>query len=142
MKVINHIRQLNSDANITYETDWQRSTRENCDLLVEANYSYLIELKSFKPDTKVTPIPYKHITEGNELIMDGCSYHNRQSVQGHLIDVTYDTEEKIENYEDGHIPILGVHIGFYLHIESLRGFHYYIRTGKYRYDDGFANDRI
>lgn len=138
LKVINHIRQLNPDANITYEPIGKDQQGKNCDLLVEANYSYLIELKSFKPDTKVTPIPYKHITEGNELIMDGCSYHNRQSVQGHLIDVTYDTEEKIENYEDGHIPILGVHIGFYLHIESLRDFITIYRTGKYRYDDGFG----
>ena len=47
-----------------------------------------------KNNTKSTAIPYQHITEGNELIMDGYSYHDRQSVQGHLIDVTYDTENK------------------------------------------------
>jgi len=138
LKVINHIRQLNPDANITYEPVGKDQEGKNCDLLIEANHRYLIELKSFSPDTKATPIPYKHITEGNELIMDEYSYHDRQSVQGHLIDVAYDTEKKIENYEAGHIPILGVHIGFYLHIESLRDFIIIYRTGKYRYDDALG----
>ena len=138
LKVINHIQKLNPDANITYEPPGRDRQGKNCDLLVEANQSYLVELKSFNPDTKATPIPYQHITEGNELIMDGYSYHNRQSVQGHLIDVTYDTEDKIENYQDGHITIFGVYIGFYLHIESLRDFITIYRTGKPRYDNGFG----
>jgi hypothetical protein len=138
LKVINYIQKLNPNARITYEPPGKDQKGKNCDLLVEANQSYLVELKSFNPDTKSTPIPYQHITEGNELIMDGYSYHDRQSVQGHLIDVTYDTEDKIENYKDGYITILGVYIGFYLHIESLRDFITIYRTGKYRYDDGFG----
>ena len=99
---------------------------------------YLIELKSFHPEHKSTPIPYEHITENNELIMDGHSYHNRQAVQGHLIDETYDTEEKMANYDENHINVMGVLLGFYLHLESLRDFVTIYRTGTYRFDDAFG----
>ncbi len=138
LKVINHIQKLNPDARITYEPPGIDKKGKNCDLLVEANQSYLVELKSFNPDTKSTPIPYQHITEGNELIMNGHSYHDRQSVQGHLIDVTYDTENKIENYKNGYITVLGVYIGSYLDTESFRDFITIYRTGQHRYDDGFG----
>ena len=138
LKVMSYINNLNPYAKITYEPSGLDKKGKNCDLLVEANKNYLIELKSFKPDTKPTPIPLEHITEGNELIMDEYSYHNRQSVQGHLIDVTYETENKIKNYKDGYITVLGVEIGFYLHINSFRDFITIYQTGQCRYDDGLG----
>ena len=138
LKVINFIRNENPDATIIYEPTGNNPEGKNCDLLVKGQQNYLIELKSFHPDTKVTPIPYEHITEGNELIMDGHSYHNRQAVQGHLIDETYDTEEKMKNYDDNYIKVMGVLLGFYLHLESVRDFVTIYRTGKYRSDDAFG----
>jgi len=135
LKVINLIRDSNPDAIIIYEPVGNDPKGKNCDLLVRGLQEYLIELKSFHPDTKVAPIPYEHITEGNEIIMDGHSYHDYQAVRGHLIDVTYDTEEKLENYNDEHINVIGLLLGFYLHIEDLRDFVTIYRTRKYRFDD-------
>lgn len=135
LKVINFIRDDNPEANIIYEPVGNDPEEKNCDLLINGRQNYLIELKSFHPDTKVAPIPYEHITEGNEIIMNGHCYHDYQAVRGHLIDVTYDTEEKIKNYNDEHINVMGLLLGFYLHLEDLRDFVTIYRTRKYRFDD-------
>lgn len=138
LKVINFISHISPDACIIYEPSGNNSEGKNCDLLVKGRQNYLIELKSFHPDNKVAPIPYEHIAEGNEIIMDGHSYHNRQAVQGHLIDETYDVEEKMANYDENYIKVMAVLLGFYLHLESLRDFFTIYRTGKYRADDAFG----
>lgn len=135
LKVINYIKDNNPEAYIIYEPPGNEPDGKNCDLLVKGRKNYLIELKSFHPDNKVAPIPYEHITEGNELIMDGHSYHDFQAVRGHLIDVTYHTEEKLKNYNGDHIIVLGFLLGFYLHLEDLRDFVTIYRTRKYRFDD-------
>lgn len=135
LKVINFIRNDSPEAYIIYEPSGYDPEGKNCDLLVKSRQNYLVELKSFHPDTKVAPIPYEHITEGNEIIMDGHCYHDYQAVRGHLIDVTSDTEEKFKNYNDEYINIMGLLLGYYLHLEDLRDFVTIYRTRKYRFDD-------
>ena len=135
LKVINYFHNISSDSQIIYEPPVDISQGKNCDLLVKGRQSYLIELKSFHPDDKIAHIPYKYITENNELIMDGHCYHAYQAARGHLIDATYHTEEKMKNYEDKYINVMGVLLGFYLHLEDFRDFVAIYRNGKYRFDD-------
>ena len=67
--------------------------------------------------------------------MDGYSYHDYQSVRGHLIDVTYETEDKFSNYENIYFNIMGVSLDYYLHLEDLRDFVTIYRCGRHRGDD-------
>ena len=67
--------------------------------------------------------------------MDGYCYHEYQSVRGHLIDATYETEVKFTNYDNTYSNILGVSLDYYLHIEHLRDFVTIYRRGRYRADD-------
>jgi hypothetical protein len=138
LKAINYITKINPKCQIIYEPKGKNKQGKACDLLVISKKRYLVELKSFHPEDKSTPIPYEYITEHNELIMDSYSYHTRQAVQGHLIDETYDTEEKMSNYDENYIKVMAVLLGFYLHLESLRDFITIYRTGKYRADDAFG----
>ncbi len=71
LKVINYIQNIWPESQIVYEPQGINKDSKNCDLLVQKNNKYLIELKSFHPQHKPTPIPYDHITKGNEIIMDG-----------------------------------------------------------------------
>lgn len=135
LKVINHLLNLNPRCEITYEPPGIRRKGKSCDLLVRTDKQYLIELKAFHPEHKSKSIPTEHITEHTEVIMDGHSYHYYQSVRGHLIEETYETEEKIENYEGEFTTVMGLLLGFYLHKEDLRDFVTIYRTGKYRFDD-------
>jgi hypothetical protein len=135
LKVMNFIRTTNPDCHIIYEPGGRQKDGKTCDLMVLSNKNYLIELKSFHPESKLAPIPYEHITENNELIMDGHSYHDHQAVRGHLLDETFETEEKIENYDGDHVTVMGVLLGFYLHLEDLRDFITIYRTARYRFDD-------
>lgn len=135
LKVINFIKTINSECQITYEPKGKKENGKTCDLLVASNKIYLIELKSFHPEHRSTPIPYDYITENNELIMDGHSYHDYQAVRGHLIDATFDTEDKLENYDGNYTSVMGVLLGFYLHLEDLRDFITIYRRGQYRFDD-------
>ena len=54
--------------------------------------------------------------------MDEENYHDYQAVRGHLIDETFDTEQKIKNYlhVDKHIIVLA--LNYYLGLEGLRDF--------------------
>jgi hypothetical protein len=132
---MNFIKTSFPDCHIIYEPRGSQKNRKTVDLLVSSSRSYLIELKSFHPKPKWATIPYEHITENNELIMDGHTYHDHQAVRGHLIDETFDIEEKIESYEADYITVMGVLLGFYLHLEDLRDFVTIYRTGRYRRDD-------
>ncbi|MGZ3493400.1 MAG: hypothetical protein ACXWM6_01710 [Thermodesulfobacteriota bacterium] len=135
LKVINLIKTINPECQIFYEPKGRQENGKTCDLLVVSNKNYLIELKSFHPQHKSTPIPYDYITEHNELIMDGHSYHDYQAVRGHLIDAAFDTENKIVNYDGNYTSVMGVLLGFYLHLEDLRDFITIYRSGRYRFDD-------
>lgn len=135
LKVMNLIKNAHPNYHIIYEPKGRQKNGKTCDLLVISDKNYLIELKSFHPKTKWATIPDEHITERNKIIMDGHSYHDHQAVRGHLIDETFDTEEKIENYEGDYVTVMGVLLGFYLHLESFRDFVTIYRTGKYRFDD-------
>jgi len=135
LKVINFINTINPESQIIYEPKGKDKNGKTCDLLVASNETYLIELKSFHPESRSTPIPYDYITENNELIMDGYSYHDFQAVRGHLVDETFDTEEKMENYDDSYTNVMGVLLGFYLNLEDLRDFITIYRSGHYRSDD-------
>ncbi|MBU2496170.1 MAG: hypothetical protein KJ935_06720 [Candidatus Omnitrophica bacterium] len=135
LKVINFIKSINPECLITYEPRGKDKKGKSCDLLIEAQKKYLIELKSFHPSRKCAPIPYDHITENNELIMDGYCYHDLQAVRGHLLDETLDTEKKIKNYEGKYINVMGLLLGYYLHLEDLRDFVTIYRKGHYRFDD-------
>jgi hypothetical protein len=135
LKVIHYLQGLNPKSQIIYEPPGLDQKGKSCDLLVCADRKYLIELKAFHPEQKYKSIPIEHITENNEVIMDGHSYHYYQSVRGHLIDETYEIEEKIDNYTREYITVMGLLLGFYLHVEDLRDFVTIYRTGKYRFDD-------
>lgn len=135
LKAINLIKTINPECQIIYEPKGKQKNGKKCDLLVVSNKIYLIELKSFHPESKSTSIPYDYITENNELIMDDNSYHDYQAVRGHLIDATFDTEDKIENYDCNYTSVMGVLLGFYLHLEDLRDFITIYRRGHYRFDD-------
>ena len=132
---MNYVIDISENSQITYEPKGNVGKGKSCDLLVEADETYLIELKSFHPSNKSAPIPYEHITENNQVIMDGKSYHSFQAVRGHLIDETLDTEKKFKNYSGGHKNILGILLGFYVHLEDLRDFFTIYKKGGYRPDD-------
>jgi hypothetical protein len=71
--------------------------------------------------------------------MDERSYHSYQATRGHLMDVIYQAEEKIKNYDGEFISVLAVPEGFYVHIEELRDFVFIYRHGKLRPDDPLGN---
>jgi hypothetical protein len=135
LKVMHLIKTAHPDYHVIYEPAGSQKNGKTCDLMVLSDRSYLIELKSFHPKSKWAAIPYEHITENNQLIMDGHSYHDHQAVRGHLIDETVETEEKMENYKGDYVTVMGVLLGFYLHLEDLRDFVTIYRTGRYRFDD-------
>jgi hypothetical protein len=135
LKVINYLLNLLPSSKISYEPIGIKKKGKNCDLLVEAHQPYLIELKSFHPETKSSSIPYDYITEHNEVIMDEYCYHDYQSVRDHLIDATCDTEDKFSNYENIYFNIMGVSLDYYLHLEDLRDFVTIYRCGRHRADD-------
>lgn len=136
LKVINYLRNNFLRCKITYEPKGKKSQGKNCD--VEVFYKdkrYLIEIKCFHPENKKQPIPQKYIAKNNVVIMDEGSYHSYQATRGHLMDVTYQAEEKIKNYDGEFISVLAVPDGFYLNIEELRNFVFIYRNGQPRPDD-------
>jgi hypothetical protein len=67
--------------------------------------------------------------------MDGESYHTYQATRGHLIDVTYETEEKVLNYPQVDVTVLALPVGFHLDEEDVRDFVHIYRHGRPRPDD-------
>ena len=67
--------------------------------------------------------------------MSESIYHDYQATRGHLIDVTHQTEQKIENYEGIFISVLAVPVGFFLSKESLRDFVFIYKNKYPRNDD-------
>jgi hypothetical protein len=94
-----------------------------------------VELKAFHPQAAEKEIPLNHIQDDNLLIMTPDLYHDYQAVRGHLIDVAHDTESKHNNYEDDWVQVLGLSIGYYLHVEDLRDFVAIYKYGRPRPDD-------
>lgn len=136
LKVINYLLNNYPDSKMTYEPKGKNANGKDCDLEVEYDGKrYLVEFKSFHPEWKSTPIPQEYIAENNNVIMDGKSYHSYQATRGHLIDVTYHTEEKLENYDGDFISVLALPDGFHLSIEDLRDFVFIYRNGASRPDD-------
>ena len=62
--------------------------------------------------------------------MDPVSFHHFQAVRGHLIDVAIQVEDKIANYSNEYIKIMGVYVGFHLRLERLRDFVTFYKTGE------------
>ncbi len=136
LKVINYLLKAFPGSEMTYEPKGIDASGKDCDLEVKYDEKrFLVEFKSFHPEWKSTPIPQEHIAENNNVIMDGECYHSYQATRGHLIDVTYHTEEKLENYDGEFISVLAVPDGFHLNIEDLRDFVFIYRNGTHRPDD-------
>lgn len=136
LKIINYLLKSFPDCEITYEPKGINQNGKNCDLEVKFNGErYLVEIKSFHPEGKSAPIPHEHIAEHNNIVMDDERYHAYQATRGHLIDVTYHTEQKLDNFDGDFISVLAVPDGFHLNIEDLRDFVFIYRNDKHRQDD-------
>jgi hypothetical protein len=135
LKVINYIHNISPHSHIVYEPPGMNREGKNCDLLVKSKQTYLIELKSFNPEKKATAIPHEHITKGNVVDMDPYSYHELDAVRHQLIDTTNDTEDKMMNYDDNQVNVMGIHLNRHLLLEDLRDFVTIYRTGKHKIDD-------
>ncbi len=123
LKAINYLLTSFPGCEITYEPKGVDESGKDCDFEVIYNDKrYLVEIKSFHPEWRSKKIPTEHIADNNVVSMNGECYHSYQATRGHLVDVTYHTEEKLENYEGQFISVLGVPDGFHLDIEDLRDF--------------------
>lgn len=136
LKLINLLRNSFPECEIVYEPKGKNPNGKNCDLeVIYKGRRYLVEIKSFHPDWKKAEIPNQHIAENNFVAMDGESYHSYQAVRGHIIDVAFQTEEKLSNYEGDFVSVLAVPDGFHLRIEDFRDFVFIYRNNKPRPDD-------
>ena len=134
LKAINIIHKISPDYQILYEPSGLNSDGKNFDLLIKGKQSYLLELKSFQPEDRVTHIPHENITENNEIIMNSHTYPYH-ATRVHLLDATYHIEEKIRNYDDEYINVMGVLSSFYLHLEDFRNFVAIYQNRTYRLHD-------
>lgn len=136
LKVMNYLRDTFSGVRLTYEPRGTDPTGRTCDIRAQRDgRTYLIEIKSFHPERRTREVPRQHIEPNNNVVMDGESYHSYQATRGHLIDVTYETEEKLRNYPRADVSVLAVPTGFHLHEEDVRDFVYIYRNGAPRPDD-------
>ncbi|HJX10550.1 MAG TPA: hypothetical protein VJ733_08610 [Candidatus Binatia bacterium] len=136
LKVINYLNLSFLGVELTYEPLGIRPEGRNCDLGAKREgREHLIEIKSFHPEPYRKRVPTKRIAPTTKVHMDEESYHAYQATRGHLIDVVYETEQKIANYVSGPVAVLAVPDGFHLNREDLRDFVYIYRNGRPRYDD-------
>jgi len=136
LKVIQYLNVTFPGIGLVYEPQGIVANGRNCDL--SANFGgrdYLIEIKSFHPESRQRAIPAEHIAPNNNVVMDGVSYHYYQATRGHLIDVVLATEDKITNYQPQFKTVLAVPDGFFLHTEDLRDFVFIYRNNRPRADD-------
>jgi hypothetical protein len=135
LKVINYLNTTFLGVGLAYEPQGINANGRNCDLSANFTGHYLIEIKSFHPESRQRAIPVEHVAPNNNVVMDDVSYHYYQATRGHLIDVVLATEDKIANYLPGFKTVLAVPDGFYLHAEDLRDFVFIYRNGRPRPDD-------
>jgi hypothetical protein len=136
LKAMSHFVDLGI-GKLTYEPEG-RPGGKNCDVLIEtAQERVLVELKAFHPTEKSKAIPYKYITPGNVLDMDPDLYHQFQSTRGHLLDVAFDVEDKLDSYPDPKRGVMAVLVDFYLGLEDYRDF-VAVYRGCPRLDDPLA----
>ena len=136
LKVMNYLINSFPGCKIIYEPKGTVLKGKNCDLDIRyQNRRYLVEIKCFHPDQKSKSVPKKHISKGNIVLMDNDIYHSYQATRGHLLDITYQSEEKFKNYNGNFISVLAVPDGFYLDIEDFRDFVYIYRKNEPRADD-------
>jgi hypothetical protein len=139
LKVMNYVIESFPQSRITYEPKGVIKDSKDCDLeVVTQERRYLVEMKMFHPEWKKAEVPEQFVAENNTLMMDGESYHTYQATRGHLIDVTYEAEEKFRNYKDEYISVLAVPVGFHLSIEEFRDFVFIYRNGSARPDDALG----
>lgn len=141
LKAINFINKLRGNFEITYEPAGKGITQKNCDLLISIpkGRGILVELKSFFPQAQNKKIPHQYISKNTHIDMDCESYHLYQAPRGQLIDATFETEEKMSNYNTQYIRTLAVLTGFYLHPESLRKHVAIYCNGKPKDEDPLGN---
>jgi hypothetical protein len=143
LKVISYLSTLPDWDEIQYQPLGADKNGKNCDLSVKTrSQAFLFELKTFHPEDKSAKIPRQHISKNNELTMDPVLFHHYQAVRGHLLDVTIQVEEKMENYSSEQTKIMGVYIGFHLHLDTLQDFVAIYRTGQPRADDPLGDMTI
>lgn len=136
LKVIYWLISSFPNTTLTYEPIGINAGGRNCDLAANREgRDYLIEIKSFHPEHRRRAIPVERIAINNNIVMDQELYHSYQATRGHLIDVVYDTEQKIANYQPGPVTVLAVPDGFYLDAEDLRDFVFIYRNNSPRPDD-------
>lgn len=136
LKVIHYIKTTFPAVALEYEPAGIDPKGRNCDLSANLKgEQYLIEIKSFHPESRERAIPLERIAPNNDVIMDGMSYHSYQATRGHLIDVVHATEAKLANYQAGFRTVLAVPDGFYLRREDLRDFVFIYRNNRPRGDD-------
>jgi hypothetical protein len=139
LKVINYLNYSFPSIAMTYEPVGISTDGPNCDLEAKCVVNdYLIEIKSFHSERRCKQIPVERIAVNNIVVMDGESYHSYQATRGHLMDVVYETEEKLANYSGTHITVLAVPDGFYLNSEDIRAFVYIYRYNRPRPDDALG----
>ena len=131
LKVLSRLSTFPDCESIEYQPTGHEKTGKNCDLRARTqDRAFLIELKAFHPEDRATTIPMEHIPENHKLIMDQVSFHHFQATRGHLIDIAMEVEDKMANYPGEYIKIMGVYIGFHLHLEPLRNFVAFYKTGE------------
>lgn len=136
LKVTHYLNSSFPGVALTYEPEGIHANGRNCDLAAtRGGKRYLIEVKSFHPEHRRRTIPVERIAPNNNVVMDEESYHSYQATRGHLIDVVYETEAKIANYEPGAVTVLAVPDGFHLNGEDLRDFVFIYRNNRPRPDD-------
>jgi hypothetical protein len=119
-----------------YEPPGRVANGRNVDLeLCLDDERVLIEAKCFHPSDQEAEIPEAYIAPNNTVIMDPVTYHAFQATRGHLIDVTFETESKLANYDRPYTSVLAVPDGFHLGLEEFRDFVAIYRHGRPRPDD-------
>jgi hypothetical protein len=136
LKVMHYLTTTFPGLGLVYEPQGIDANGRNCDLSGKfADRHYLIEIKSFHPESRQRAVPVEYIAPNNNVVMDDVSYHYYQATRGHLIDVVLATEDKIANFQPGSKTVLAVPDGFYLRAEDLRDFVFIYRNGRPRADD-------
>lgn len=130
LKVMCWIARNRAESDMRYEPEGIDPQGKRVDLLVGGKQSWLLELKTFRPDDYSGTIPLDHVPRRNILLMSGDEYHRFQAVRGHLIDEVLDFESKASNYARGPRLAFGVLCDFYLPLEKYRDFVAFYMTGR------------
>ena len=129
LEVIHWLHLLSSVSTIFYEPPPINKHGKNCDLQIDSSHgNYLIEIKSFWPQSRPRTVDSNHIPENFSVDLDSESYHDDFTIRSQLIQQTLETERKFLNYESNYKTVLVAPTGYYLYWLDYSNFVYIYQT--------------